>query len=77
MRLFGKVGGAPDDIVLAVFYLTESGSIIDDNYYYIISYSNGNRSPNTLKTEISLDLAFDGTSVFCFDKIPAACVFYY
>ena len=29
------------------------------------------------KTEISFDLAFDGTSVFCFDKIPAACVFYY
>lgn len=49
VRLFGKVGGAPDDIVLAVFYLTdEGGSFIVDNDLYIISYSNGIGTPNTL-----------------------------
>ena len=48
MRLFGKVRGAPDDIVLAVFYLTdEGGSFIVDNDLYIISYSNGIGTPNT------------------------------
>ena len=75
MRLFRQVGCASDDVVLAVFYLTDKSSafVVHDDLH-IVAHRNGVGTPDTLQTEIAFDFAIHQFPVFSLYLIPASCI---
>ena len=74
----GEVRSPADDVVLAVFYLTDECStfcILQNSDP--VAYGNGVGTADSLQTEISFNFAFNLFSAVCFYNIPASGVLYY